>query len=115
MLSFGVQFYVAVVYLEKKLKLEVVRTEFLSLSFSALALNSCDLITSLLSIASVFITEELANACAILNNNETLITLQLFTVTRIRGVFPLLTSSAYYVILLLSIIVAHRRLGHLGP
>jgi hypothetical protein len=77
-LSFGVQFYVAVVCLEKKLKLEVVRTEFLSFSFSALALNSCDLITSLFSIASVFITEEFANACAILNKQ--LKALILFTI-----------------------------------
>jgi hypothetical protein len=61
-LSFGVQFYVGDVCLEKKLKLEVVRTEFFSFSFSALARNSCDLITSLFSIASVLMTEELAMA-----------------------------------------------------
>jgi len=67
MLSLGVQFYVGLVCLEKKLKLEVVRTEFLSFSFSALALNSCDLIASRFSIASVLMTELFAIAWAILN------------------------------------------------
>jgi hypothetical protein len=69
MLSLGVQFYVTLVCLEKKLKLEVVRTEFLSFSFSALALNSCDLIASRFSIASVLMTELFAIACAILNQS----------------------------------------------
>lgn len=66
MLSFGVQFCVAVVYFEKKLKLELVRTEFLIFSFSARALSSWDLMTSRFSMASVLITELFAIAWAIL-------------------------------------------------
>ncbi len=67
MLSFGVQFCVAVVYFEKKLKFELVRTEFLIFSFSARALNSWDLMASRFSMASVLITELFAIAWAILN------------------------------------------------